>query len=162
MKKIFAVSIIAAALSLSGCAAGGGFQSDSYQSSQGMQASQAEVGRIINVRNVKGSGSGQAGGFVGMLAGGALGSRQTNGGSGGTALGALLGHMIGSAAGAAAGAETVQQISVLLPPSPGHILVVVESAPWAKPGMQVEVIQGSDGSFRVVPISLPDSQPKRG
>ena len=156
-KKIFAVTAIALAISLSGCAAGGGFASDSYQSSQGMTASSGVVGRIINVRDVRGSGSGQVGGFVGMLAGGALGSRQTNGGSGGTALGALLGHLVGQAAGAAAGAETVQQISVLLPPSPGHILVVVESASWAKPGMQVEVIQGQN-SVRVVPISLPQAK----
>jgi outer membrane lipoprotein SlyB len=144
-----AITVIAAALLLTGCV-----QSHSgqvYSQDQAQRSMHVYYGTIIELREVtiEGSSSG-AGAVIGGIAGGVLGS--TIGSGRGRTLAAVGGALAGAAGGAVVekGAGTKQAVEFTVELDDGRIMAVVqEDGAYYRIGDRVRLLQGGDDSWRV-------------
>ena len=156
-RKHTALALAALLLSfpaMGGCSSNvGGYD---YKAGQAQQSYSVHQATVVGVQPVTIHGDTRdqqtLGGFIGAVAGAALGS--TIGGGGGRTLAAVGGGLLGGAAGAGAGTLTSREtgLQITLRDDYGNEEIVVQGAePALQPGQRVRVIVGADGSRRVEP-----------
>lgn len=147
-----AAALIGAAALLGGCATEN-FNAQTYQT--GLSAQRVKIGTIVSIRNVALQPN-NAGGAVGAVAGGILGS-QLGGDSNSFALhglgalgGAVIGGMLGQSAGNRITGGVGQLITVRL--HNGRMIAVTQAGGQGlHVGQRVQVLFGADGKTRVMP-----------
>lgn len=147
-----AAALIGAAALLGGCATEN-FNAQTYQT--GLSAQRVKIGTIVSIRNVALQPN-NAGGAVGTIAGGILGS-QLGGDSNSFALhglgalgGAVIGGMLGQSAGNRITGGVGELITVRL--QSGRMIAVTQAGGQdLHVGQQVQVLYGADGKTRVMP-----------
>lgn len=147
------VTLVGALALLGGCATEN-YSAQTYRT--GLSAQRVELGTIVAMRNVALQPN-NAGGAVGTIAGGILGS-QLGGESNSFALhglgalgGAVIGGMLGQSAGHQITGSVGELITVRL--NNGRMVAVTQKAGQGlRVGQKVQVLYGSDGKTRVLPF----------
>ncbi|QPB42330.1 outer membrane lipoprotein [Rodentibacter haemolyticus] len=153
MKKMTVALVLAAALSVTGCANTDIFSGDVYSADQAKEARSISYGTLVSVRPVKIQADNP--GVIGTVGGGAIG------GIAGSAIGGGRGQAIATAVGAIAGAvvgskieEKASQVNgaeLVIKKDDGKSIVVVQKAdPKFVAGKRVQIVGGSSLNVSVI------------
>ncbi|APZ43519.1 hypothetical protein [Acidihalobacter ferrooxydans] len=148
------VGVLAPLVLLGGCATEN-YSAQTYQT--GLSAQRVELGSIVAMRKVALQQPNNAGGPVGTIAGGILGS-QLGGASHSFALhglgmlgGAVIGGMLGQSVGNQVTGRVGELITVRL--DSGKLVAITQASnPNLQVGEKVQVLYGQDGRTRVLPF----------
>ncbi len=153
MKKMTVALVLAAALSVTGCANTDIFSGDVYSADQAKEARSISYGTLVSVRPVKIQADNP--GVIGTVGGGAIG------GIAGSTIGGGRGQAIATAVGAIAGAvvgskieEKASQVNgaeLVIKKDDGKSIVVVQKAdPKFVAGKRVQIVGGSSLNVSVI------------
>ncbi|BFU59994.1 MULTISPECIES: glycine zipper 2TM domain-containing protein [Rodentibacter] len=153
MKKVTVALVLAAALSVTGCANTDIFSGDVYSADQAKEARSISYGTLVSVRPVKIQADNP--GVIGSVGGGAIGgiAGSTIGGGRGqaiaTAVGAIAGAIVGSKIEEKAG--QVNGAELVIKKDDGKSIVVVQkSDPKFIAGKRVQIVGGSSLNVSVI------------